>query len=151
MGTFYPAFKDRRGTMLTLLILTALIASLDGKVLVSVITTTRYGHNCHMDDGDSGVVLTLTSPSHNECTTLALDSTNDDWEDGHTDVFSGDCLGQCRYKSFPNGLSSFVVQHYGGDGWCAGHVQLIFDNNSVETCVLNTFLDDYAHYTCWIQ
>merc|ERR1712198_737257 len=113
--------------MRTLLVLSALLAlascapaSSDdptGKVLKYVITTTGTGSHCGMDTGH--ITLTLTSPIDEECKTNYLNSPANDFEQGETNIFTGECLGSCRSMAFPDGLFHYVVTHTGGDGWCA--------------------------------
>merc|ERR1712142_152931 len=98
--------------MRALLVLSALLAlascapaSSDdptGKVLKYVITTTGTGSHCGMDTGH--ITLTLTSPIDEECKTNYLNSPANDFEQGETNIFTGECLGSCRSMAFPDGL-----------------------------------------------
>merc|ERR1712055_287014 len=122
----------RTAAMFILLLFSYLIATSTSVKLVGVMTHSGSGHCSPLDycgmDPPNYITLKLEGMGAS-CETNHLDSAENDFEDGGINIFQGSCLGECRSKEFPFfPAKASICHHAGDDGWCAGSVELFFDD-----------------------
>jgi len=115
--------------------------------LYRVSLKTGTGDDCSMDLF-GGAFVTIDGMKHEHCQTPELDHSGDDFEEGQTDTYVGEALGECAEIDFTNGIFQFTVHHSGSDGWCFEEGEVELRDGTVVPCIANTFLDDGNEFVC---
>merc|ERR1719312_2346754 len=109
--------------------------------------TGNWDKSCDMDENGAAWIVVIGN-DHTRCQTPHLNNPGDDYEKGHTDVYTGSLLGNCLNTDFSEGVFQFEVHHSGTDGWCLDWATLEMRTGHTMTCYPNAFLDDNDYATC---
>merc|ERR1712029_175504 len=130
-----------------------------GSIVKEIEVVTASCENCGMTFlGELSVKICGQGQAPSICCVVAnIDNDDDNFEEGATDVFTGNDLKECNNFDLGNVVSpdqfSLVIYHAGSDGGTFDFVSVITNDGKELICQFKTFLDGSsweAGYDCQV-